>query len=244
MAVPVQYSARLDLPDLIERGRTTTLRCRVYRAGSLATPSSGTVSIYSADETAIVDAQAVTTTSGSATYDVAGATTSSLDLEDGWRVVWTLAMPDGRTYDYRNEAALVRHAPAPVVTEQVIYARVPSLNPVGQAPISARQDYSTTIDEAWTEISTRLLRAGRRPWLVISPSRLREPHLLLTLALVYEDLAGRVNPAHAEMARSYREQYEQSWARLELVYDYDDDGDADDQPATARGSLWLMGRGR
>jgi hypothetical protein len=242
MAVPTLYTARFDLPDLIERNRDTDLVCRTYRAGAIATPTSGTITIYDRSDTVIVNAAAVTISGGWATYTVAAATTSALELEDGWRVEWTLAMPDGETHTFRNEGVLCRCAPAPVVTEETLYARCPALRPKvagGRNPISARSEYAEVIDEAWIELSNHLLSEAARPERVLSPSAMRHAHLSLTLALVYEDLAGRNNPAHIEMARHYRELYSSALARLDLAYDADDDGRADERRG-ARGPVWLM----
>lgn len=240
MAVPVQYSARFDTVDLVERGRTTLLRCRTYRAGTIASPSSGTVSIYDSTNTLVVSAAAATVSDGWATYSLLGSVTSALDPADGWRIEWSLVMPDGNTHSYRNEAALCRCVPSPVVTEAVLYARVPSLDPSHPAAISSRAEYSDLIDEAWVDVTNRLLAGGNRVELVLSPSSLREPHLLLTLSLIYEDMAGRLNPAHMDMARSYREQFEASWKRLDLRrYDTNDDGEPDTR-RSARGSIWVM----
>jgi hypothetical protein len=238
--VAVQYTARHDVPDLLQRGRSTTLQCRVYRSGALVEPSAGTVSVYDSSGTAVVSAASVTVTSGVAQYAVSGATTSSLEPSSGWRVEWVLTMPDGVDHTVVNDAALCRAVPHPVVTEATLYQRVPALDPQHPACLTAHPDYTAQLDEAWTQVQLRLLQDERRVELVLSPSSLREVHTLLTLALVFEDLAGRLNPAHAEQARMYRQQYEAAWSRLDLrVYDTDDDGQGDAR-VSGRGSVWVM----
>lgn len=236
------YSARFELPDLIERGRDNLLMCRVWRLGALAAPSAGTVSVYDASNTAVVSAQNVTVTDSVARYNVVNATTSSKQLEEGWRVEWRLTMPDGVVHTYRNEAALVRCQPAPSVSEEDLYRRCSSLSPNGNS-ITGLQEYSSYIDEAWVSIQARLLAQGRRPWLVIASHALREPHLLLALAMVFEDLASRLNIAYTEQARMYREQYEASWSRMRFVYDADDDGQAEVKRRPGMTSVWLSSRG-
>ena len=59
MALATRYSTDFRVADLIRRGVTTTLRCAMYRGGSLVVPVSGTVSVYDAAGTAIVTAAAV-----------------------------------------------------------------------------------------------------------------------------------------------------------------------------------------
>jgi hypothetical protein len=235
----VEYQAQFDLPDLIERGRSTTLACRVSHAGTLAAPASGTVAVYDAAGTAVASGS-VTVSSGVATYSVLGTLTDDLSLDDGWRVAWTLTMPDGIVHEFANEAALVRCAPAPSVTEAVLYARCPSLDPVSPNAISRRVEYSQQIREAWVELSQALLAEGWRPELVLSPSALRKPHALLTLALIFDDLATRNNPAFVETARSYREQYSAAFAAMRpFRYDADDDGVPDGPTRPAKSSVWL-----
>ena len=236
----VEYQAQFDLPELIERGRTTPLACRTWHAGSLATPSGGTVSVFDAAGVAVVDSASVTVANGVATYSVLGTLTDDLALDDGWRVSWTLTMPDGLVHEFSNEASLVRCAPAPSITEAVLYARCPSLDPTTANAISRRTEYSQQIREAWVELSTALAAEGWRPELVLSPSALRKPHALLTLALIFDDLATRNNPAYLETARSYREQYVSAFASMRpFRYDTDDDGAAEPTQRAGRSSVWL-----
>jgi len=241
MAVAVAYSARLDTPYLIQRGRSETLVCRVYRAGALApvTEAGSTVTIYDASDTPVVDAAAVTVDAdGVATYLLAGATTASLALSAEWRVAWSLVMGDTVTHLYDSLAALVRRAPAPVLTEATLYARVPALDPSGAAAITSRTDFAAQIDEAWTQIVNRFVEAGRRIELVLDPSAIREAHATLTLAMIFEDLAAR-NPIYADSGASFRLQYETAWGRLAPATDTDDDGDAD-AALPVRGPVWAM----
>jgi hypothetical protein len=236
------YTARFELPDLIERGRDNLLRCRVYREGALAAPASGTVTVYDASSTALVSV-AATITAGEARYTLANATTTGKALGEGWRVQWALTMGDGVVHTFRNEAALVRAQPYPSVTEADLYRRVSSLDPMGNS-ITGQPEYAHYLDEAWVSIQTRLLAQGRRPWLIISPHALREPHLLLALALIFEDLASRLNLAYQEQGRMYREQYEGAWSRVRFAYDADDSGQQEThQRRPAMTSVFLSSTG-
>jgi hypothetical protein len=108
--------------------------------------------------------------------------------------------------------------------------------------LSNYQDY---IDEAWVEITNRIVNSGRRPNLVLSPYSFRECHLYLTLALIFEDLSTRLNEAYELRAQQYREQYRSAWKEVKALMDDDEDGFADDphHRTAADPTVWLGGRG-
>ena len=215
-----------------------SLQCPVYRGGQLVAPTGGTVTLYDDGNNVIVNAQTVTISNSIASYSVSGATTSGLDLARGWRVEWSLTMPDGLAHTFRNEAGLVRCVPFPVVSELALYRRCPALDPAGPACITRSTDYQPAIDDAWITIRNRLDELGTRVELIVSPTRLRESHILLTLAVIFDDLASR-NPAHQATAESYRKQFEAAWARSSIEIDTDDDGEGDTVRPT-RPPLWAM----
>lgn len=237
---PTLYSALFEVPDLLQRGRTEGLECRVYRAGALVAPtaSGSTVSVYDGDGDLVVDAAAVTVTSDVATYSLLGSVTADLEYSRDWRIAWSLVMPDGVTHTFENRAALVRRTPHPVVTDRALFARVPALDPARNAPISRRTEYSDTIDEAWKAIVNRLIESDLRIEDVLNPPALREAHLCLTLALVFDDLATR-NESFKSSAESFRKQHEAAWSRMAPEMDTDNDADTDTTQAP-RGPVWCM----
>ena len=240
MPTPDTYSARFTLPDLIERGVAGVLRCPMYRSGSLVAPNSGTVTVYDASGTAVVDAATVTITGSVATYSWTPPTT--LTLGDRWRVRWSLAMPDGVTHRPENEAALVRARLYCPITEADLYRVESALDPSGSAPLTSLSSYADKIDEAWAQIQLRLIEAGNRPNLIIGPSALRQVTIDLALALCFADVGSRVtNPTHAETSMRYRAAYEAAWSRLSLVYDTTDTGNMTAQKRPAVQSIWLGG---
>lgn len=236
----VIYSTGIELPYAIERGRSNLIRCPVYRSGALVAPTSGTCTVYDATGTS-VSSGAVTVTGSVAEYEVASLSTKPLG--DGWRVEWALLMPDTVTHTFRASAALVRTVPHPEVSDRDLFRRSSALNPSGSAAITSLSTFQDYISEAWTEVQRRLLQAGKRPWLVVDSTELREPHLLLSLALIYEDLSTRLNAAYSEQAKMYRAQFEDAWRRVRLAYDTDDDGTADGPKKGARRpGFWMGGR--
>jgi hypothetical protein len=236
-------TARHELPDLIERGQVAALRCPVYRAGAIVSPVGGTVTVLDAAGEVVTTAP-VQVLGGVATHTVLGPVTAALPYGEGWRVRWSLSFHGEGDYTFENEAMLVRVSPSPVVTEADLYRRASSLDPAGHAPITALDDYAAYIDEAWVMISHRLIGEGRRPWLVMSPSSLRECHALLALGLIFEDLMTRLNVAFGEQAAMYRRQYEEAWGRLRFSYDEDQDGQPDGN-RSGSSVMWLTStRGR
>lgn len=238
------YAARLGL-DQIERGRSNTIKCPVYRSGALVAPSSGTVTVYEPGGSAVVSAAAVTVSGSVAQYALASATVAGYSYSDGWAIEWALAMPDGVTHTYRTDAALVRRMIYPVVTDADLIARLPALDPSGAAPITSASDYQDRLDEAWRIIVRRLQTDGRLPWLVVDGHALAEVHISLTLSLILRDLATRSEGAsyYADEARAYRQEYEHAYRTARLREDRDDDGvpDSTDRTPVAP-TLWL-GRG-
>lgn len=234
------YSARFRSTETIERGRTQTLSCPTSRAGATATPASGTFSLYRPDGSALVSAQAVTVSSV-ATYSLTGATTSAEALGEGWLVEWALVMPDGVTHTYRNDAALCRRELTPVVSQDDLTQRHSDL----PALLGAAASYQPYIDESWWTITNRLIGAGRRPYLVIQPSALRDCHLMLALHLVFLDYSTSSGDGGRwqALAAHYLTAYEQAWGQLRFSYDENDDNRVSPTSKTAATSqVWTNGR--
>ena len=236
------YSARFALPDLIVRGRDSHAVLEVYQHGARHSLSSVTATVYRADGTVFAEPTPVLSDGNKiATVTITGASTSSESLGDGWRISY-VATVEGEVYEFSNEAMLVRAALYPVLTDADLYKRVSSLDPEGTTPITSLADFQTFRDEAWIEISQRLIQEGNRPALILSGSALRGPHLELTLAMIFEDLSTRLNEAYEARAQQYRRQYEHTWRRLTFRYDSDEDGHADDvRRRRGHGTLWMCG---
>jgi hypothetical protein len=238
------YTARFQLPDLIERGRANLLKCETFRDGAVAAPSSGTVSVFNADGAAVVDGAAVTVVSSVAQYSVAAATLDGKTLAIGWRVEWALTMPDGVVHSFRNSAALVRARLYPVISDVDIYRRHPDFNPTDSGSVAASGiNYQDYIDESWVEIQSKLIERGNRPNLVMSPSSFRLAHLYGSLELIcrhFSSTAGDGSRWNA-LAATYGEKYAGAWRDLNFLYDSDDDGITDDptRRRAASSSIWL-----
>lgn len=235
---------RVPLPYDLPKGRAHTITAPVYRDGAAVAASAATCAIYNAGGTAITLTNAATVPSGVPTLVIAATDLDDEAFDDNWRVEWQITV-SGTVYDSRHEAALVRSGLHPVITDDDLFRRHRGLDPDAGAGVSrtTRADYQDTIDEAWVEIMLRLRGMGRRPYLVMSPSSLRECHLALTLSLVFGDMGGGQGLQYMELAQMYRQQYEAAWGRLSFVYDENDDGLAEENRRTGGpSSIWLMDR--
>lgn len=233
------YSIRDEVPEMIERGRSQVLRLRPYTAGAAVAPAAAVVSVYDETDTAIVSGATATLGSGQATYTLA-AQAATKALAEGWRIEWVYTMPDGVERLHRQDAALVRCRPLPPATEADLYQRESSLDPSGTAPIHSASDFASKLQAAWVMIEHRLIEQGRRPWRVIGSSDLRRVHIAMTLALVFEDFATRLNLAYADKARVYREEAASAWSAVRMAYDEGDSGRATpERRAGTTTSVWL-----
>ena len=241
------YTARFDLPELLERGRSNTVRCPVFREGVIVPPSAGSVAIFDPTNTQIFASSVTISAGGVAFAAVTSATLTPFAFSDGFRIVWSLVMPDGTTRTFDNECMLVRRAFFPVVTEADLYRVASSLDPAGPACIHSETSFVNKLDEAFVQIQGRLLGKGNRPNLILSPTALRDPHLYLTLALIFEDFATRLNPAYTAIAMQYRSHYADSYAQVRfLEADTADDGSASSsaRKGPSVSTLWLSSGGR
>lgn len=237
MPLPDQrHTVRLPLPDMIVRSRATTVAALVYLDGAEVTPASWALTVYDATNTSAYTASG---SSSAASKSIPANTFSTYSYGEGWRVEWAITLSGGAVMDVRNDAMLVRTLLYPVVSDDDLVRRVPSLG--GSHPITTSADYQDYLDEAWTEIQLRLISLGSRPYLVMEPSALRNVHLYSALALIFEDLRARNADSWEDRAGQYRQLAEQAWGMLSPRYDRDDDGVADTRRQSATASIWLSG---
>jgi hypothetical protein len=217
-----RYTPRFQLPELLEQHRAEVVTCPVYRDGALATPSSPSVALYNAAGTAVT-VGSPTVTGGVAQATIAQATLAAEELGSGWRIEWSLTMPDGIVHEFVNEAHLVRRRLYPTITDADLVRRVSALDTTSATVITSASNYQGYIDEADVELQGRLIELGRRPWLVTTPSALRQSWLFLSLSLVFEDLSSR-DDLYSLRAAEYREKFEAAFQRASVQFDYDEDG--------------------
>jgi hypothetical protein len=234
------YTARFRSTETLERGRTQTITCPTSRAGATATPTSGTVTIYRPDQTVLVTG--AVTVASIATFSLTGATTTAEALGEGFLIEWVLVMPDAVTHTFRQDAAVCRRTLYGVVSQDDLTQRHSDL----PALLGASASYQPYIDEAFFTICNRLIGAGRRPYLVIQPSALRECHLMLALHLVFIDYSTSAGDGGRwqALAAHYLMGYEQAYGQLRFSYDEADDNRIDPtKKKSASSQIWTNGRG-
>jgi hypothetical protein len=126
----------------------------------------------------------------------------------------------------------------PVIGDADLFLRARVLDPTSTMAISDLTSFSSYREEAWTILMNYLDGRGRRPWLILAPSALREAHILLTLALIFADFDSRTPEAGYDVRRqNYHESYEKELSSLILEY-------AEDSKGAKIGTFWLGGRGQ
>lgn len=191
-------TARFLTPDYLVQGRQQTITCPLYQSGALVAPGSASVIIYDAAGAVVVSDGAEIEDDIASFVVLAAVVPSTLPRGMGWRVEWTMTT-GSNVRTYRNSAGLIRAELAPVVTDLDLFRRESGLDPAGSAPLSTLATFQPFLDEAWVTILGRLVSKGNLPHLIMEPTALREPHLLLTLHLIFEDFRTRLAEAFGEV---------------------------------------------
>lgn len=238
-------TARFGGPLVIQRAADQTLALVVRDGGGPATISSGTLTVYDANWTAVVDGEDISTAvPGEARYALdADEVPVELSLSTEWMSVWSLVI-GGTTYEFRRDTVLAYRALKPTVTEADLLDRHHDLRAL--LP-STRENWQEYLDAAFGQIERRLIADGRRPELIISSWSLFDVHIELTLSNVFRDLEtySTGKGKYAELSDRYRAEYEAHYGQLQFrFYDQSETG----KPADAVGEqaavpvVYLTGR--
>lgn len=208
--------------ECLERGRANVVRCALEASGAQVDVVSGTITISDGAGAVVVDAAAVTVTSGVASYSYTPPSTTPLG--DGWLIVWALTTASGSEV-VRRSAAVCRVALRCPIGVADLYDELGQINPAGAAPSTGETEaeHDRKIEAAWRRIQADLVGAGRRPFLVIDSQALRGVVIDLALALILEDSRGLAQQLR-ELGGARRRAYEAAWGKLQLRYDEDDVG--------------------
>lgn len=234
--------ARYELPQFVQRGLLATLEIDVFDdAGVRQTNVAGTLTV-TAGSRVIVDEQAVSVGGAvTATFALSAATTVDESLSDRWLGVWTLTTGGGEELPaFSRPIYLVRRALQPVITDtdlEELHVDLQSLRP------PTLQTYERYRVAAFTLLEKELIRAGRRPQLVIDAWALRDIHRYWTLELIFRDFSTSMQEGtqYRDLANDYRELRKDEFSQSEFNYDFDEDGNIDDgrQQSSAGPVLYL-----
>lgn len=220
----VRYIARFPTPHLIERGADTLVQCPVYYDDQLVLPTAGELKVYDRRNVEVFSSAAVAFPGSIATDTIPAAVTSGLaGYEEGWRAEWLLTLA-AVPVRFRNDAVVCKYRLYPTIAGVDIAQRLRALDPSQPAVITTRTNFQPVIDECDIEVQNKMLELGKRPWLVSSPSALRQVWLLGSIALVLESLAVQNPQQYAETAKDWRSKFEAAFLKAAATFDYDDDG--------------------
>jgi len=242
------YTARFRGPHIIERGRDSLLTCPVYAAGALVAPTGGTVTIRDNDYNAIVTAAAVVISGSIAGYTVSAATTSGLNLQEGWVVEWSLTL-SSVTEVFSNTAHLVRKKLRPTVTLNDLYDRHTVLDPSKTATCIHSMtvaELQRKVDAAFEEIEADIYGMGQYPSKIPDPSSIRKLHIAKSLVLLFDDLSVRLNESYKETATTHRTEALEAMRNLRWNPERADDvptPNNDIRRGGLQGAVYLTSRG-
>ena len=241
----VDYAPRFLGPTYLERDRANPLRLRLYFESTHAVPTSGTFSLYDPANTAVVNATAVVMSDGYATVTVAAATLTAYAFGAGWRVEWSLVMPDTYTHVFRNGASLVRVRLPPAASEADLLRLHPNLRDYLPTGATSWQDQ---LDVAWEYQVVGYLEAnGKRPYLIVSQNAVVPWHAYEALAIIGSILnaGGDDETSWGRFQRRYEDLALKARTSCNFEYDETDSGRAATagKRTAADSTIWLSSNG-
>ena len=237
------YRIHAPAPEFLTRGLPNLIEAQIFDpTGTLIAPDSGSVTVYDASNTKVVDAAGVAIVGSIATYTITDVELpDTLSLGDGWRIEWDLIISGNPSVKFVRAASLVRSNLFPTVVTADLEARHQNLSRL----IAIGNDADAFITTAWEVLVRMLLKAGRMPYLVLSPWALHDALVFKSLEIIFRDghtAAG--DGKYAELSEDYRNMFATEWASISFDYDYDQDGDADGtEQAGAESVLYTGGPG-
>lgn len=236
------YTARFAGPELFVRGRANVITCPVYRDGALVAPTAlgSSVTITRPDQSTLVLAGSVTVVGSIAQYTILAADLAGQLLGEGWRVEWSLVLPDmADPHVFRRSAIVGRSALYPVITDEDLFRRRGDL----RGFLGDGESYQGDIEEAFTEICHMLGQGGSLAHLVMDPESLKYVELYKTLAIIYGRFStappGESDANWPDLAATYETRFSESYKTLGVKYDTNDSGVADTKRRAAHPVTFL-----
>lgn len=233
--------------DEIRRGASHVVGLTLSRSGAVVAITAATVRVL--DETgAAVETGTAGLSGGSASFTMAGATTTDVDPSDRWMIEWTATTSYG-TEVYRNPASVVLYSVAPVLTWDILLGAHSDLAErlaTGDDLSTAKARAQTKQDEAWYSIVQGLRKKGRRACLVVDSYALLDAHKLATLRDIFRDLAGGGEPTTTPewaLYEAYKADFEAEWANLTFEEADPSTWDRTGIRRATRGGLWVGSSG-
>ena len=225
------YSARWSGPTLIEQGKAESLSIDIERDGTAAPLASGTLTIYNPAGTKIMDAVAGTVAAGVFTFPNIGATVFDAEtLGPNYLIQVDVAMGAEGDFRFMNDMVLCLAQLYPTVGQTDLVQRHSEAAALLGASVTSLQQY---IDQAWSDITTRLYLESVNFWTWRTPAATRQVLFDRSLELLFFDYATLMNGAdrYMSLATHYGELYERDWERLQSKADAGQDNTVEDEVA-------------
>lgn len=217
-------------PDVIQRGKAQTLSLTLYSDASF-TLSSGTFTLYDANNTARISAAAVTVSGATASYALGSTTLDAYAFGEGWREEWTLTLGSGEVHTFRRPAILAFRQLYPTVQPSDLSDLHSELPQVATYTVDGTETtwevYAwRKLDAVWSSLIRWLWQGGKLPNRLTGLS-LHDLHLCATLEAIYRDLRAQGGDRYDRTLADYAGKVKELRATASLEYDADDDGQPD-----------------
>ncbi len=214
------FSTDFSAPRFLERAKTITVDMPLYQDGSSpVSVASGVYTLTDGNGTTQFTG-ATTQVSGTATRQIlASNIPATLTLSDQWLETWVLTMTTGGSVEtVRRDVYLCLRTLYPPVNERMLARRISDLDSFKRNDGDNFQGY---IDEAWSDIESRLIQAGKRPFLITNAWALKAVHIERTIQLIFEDVSTYMGESGRYQTRGNdaKEAYDLAWDTLQLEYD-------------------------
>jgi hypothetical protein len=191
-------------PLIIVRGISQDLGIRLRDAGSVVTPTSGTVALYrDVGETDTYLAPTALTPGATSLYTLP-AVAASEALASDWVAIWPI-VSGALTYRFRQRALLVGTAIHPRVSDEDLYGEEPTLRHPARLP-EGQTSWQPQISDAWVEILNSLTARGKQPWLSIDDLDLYRWLKKLSLAKACAAIPDEAGGHYSLAASRYRKE--------------------------------------
>ena len=210
------YTARAPYPSVLVAGQDNKVVCPLYRDGALVAPASGTFALLDMSGGTVAGGS-VTVAGNQATYTVSAASVpASMVLGEGYQEFWTLVVSGETTpVIIRRAAALAKVGLYPTVADADLIAEYDAL---ADQRVGRMATFQGPIDQAWKIIVERLIGDTRLPYMNRAPTALRETHLHLALAKLFQSFGLNADGNHwRELAKIEHDRYEGAFARISQI---------------------------
>ena len=242
----IRWTPRIRAPLLFVRGADSYVELEVWGPDGIQEPTSGTLTVYDADDTVIVNAQAVsvdTNTKRAYTTVAAASLPSTLEFSDSWRVVWAMSLA-GESASFHQDAQLIRRPWRASVTQGDLLSASPQLrNSYNSENVDDNRALADILYAVVEETQGRLVGAGSRPWLIFDVWRINSYVIQAALARIFRSHLFDQDPSNFtaldKLATSHEDAAETAWAGMNFRYDKAETGKGGEQeqkqgPATIR----------